>query len=464
MSLLSRLLNRLAPPPEGQRSFEGAAGGRRWAGAGEMRAANAAALAARGPLKSRARYQAENHPLAASAVGVWTAGLVGTGFRPQPQDADPAVRAELGRRWYAWADTAGGDDGSLLAVLELAARGIIRDGEALARLELVPQGDALGLVVRLLDPEQLDPTVTRDLGHGARIVAGVEFGPEGSRLAYHVRPEPIDLPFASVAPPVRIPADEVLHAFARHWPGQVRGVSALAPVLAKLNELDATSDALQMRLKTEALFTGFVRDLEGGAGGLASGAGPVAGLELEPGSLVNLPPGTDITFSSPSAGSANVVDFLRAQQREVAAGVGLLYEQLTGDLSATNYSSARFGLLEHRRRLRLLQRTVLVDQLLAPLWRRFVELAEHNLWVPPGTAAGPAPRWVLPGFEATDPEKEVRADALAVENRFKSRVEVIESRGLDIDELDAEIAADRFRPPAAASAATAARPAEETAP
>lgn len=161
---------------------------------------------------------------------------------------------------------------------------------------------------------------------------------------------------------------------------------------------------------------------------------------------------------------ADVVDFLRAQQREVAAGVGLLYEQLTGDLSATNYSSARFGLLEHRRRLRLLQRTVLVDQLLAPLWRRFVELAEHNRWVPPGTAAGPAPRWVLPGFEATDPEKEVRADALAVENRFKSRVEVIESRGLDIDELDAEIAADRFRPPAAARAVTAAPPAEETAP
>ena len=71
---------------------------------------------------------------------------------------------------------------------------------------------------------------------------------------------------------------------------------------------------------------------------------------------------------------------------------------------------------------------------------------------------------MLPGFEATDPEKEVRADALAVENGFKSRVEVIESRGLDIDELDAEIAADRFRPPAAARAVTAAPPAEETAP
>lgn len=58
-------------------------------------------------------------------------------------------------------------------------------------------------------------------------------------------------------------------------------------------------------------------------------------------------------------------------------------------------------------------------------------------------------RWIFPGFEMQDPEKEIRADAEAVANGFKSRAEVVHARGLDIDEIDAELRTDTFVPRAA---------------
>lgn len=435
--------------PVARRSYEGAAGGRRWDRAGEMRGPNASGLADRATLMRRARHQVANHPLAAQGVEVLVSGLVGTGFTPQPQHPSEAVRKALGLAWYDFAADAGG--ASLLAVLGLVARCWVRDGEAFVRMELREERGRMVLRLRLLDPEQIDPSLTRDLGNGSRIVAGIEFDAAGDVVACHVR-ELIDLPFATIAPPVRIPADEILHVFDPKFPGQVRGVSALAPVLLRLHDYDGASDALMVKLKTEALMAGFIRDQDGGSGGLGGQtAGDVMKTEFEPGTLVNLPPGTDITFSSPGAGNADVVGFLKTQQREIASGLGMLYEQLTGDLSATNYSSARFGLLEFRRRIRLRQQSVLVDRFLGPLWRRFCEVSAANGVISArdfdrDPAAFYATRWIFPAFEMQDPEKEIRADALAVANGFKSRAEVVQSRGLDIDEVDAELAADTFTP------------------
>lgn len=447
---ISRMFGKVGRAVPARRSFEGAAGGRRWDGAGEMSGPNIRGLAARGPLMRRARYQAANHPLAAQGVEVLTAALVGVGFTPQAQHPDAAIRRELGLAWHDFAQDVG-QGASLLAVLEQAVRGVVRDGEAFVRMELRERRGRLSMRLQLLDPEQIDPSLTRDLGDGRRIVAGVEIDAAGDVAAFHVR-EPLDVPFATIAPPVRVPAEEILHLFEARYPGQVRGVSALAPVLLRLHDYDATADALLVKLKTESLLAGFIRDQDGGAAGLTGArAGDVLQTSLEPGTLVNLPPGTDISFSSPNAGGADATGFLRSQQREIAAGLGLLYAQLTGDLSDTNYSSARFGLIQFRRRIRLTQRTVLVDRFLGPLWRTFLDMQAANGRIPAadydrGPEAFHAVKWTFPAFEAQDPEKEVRADALAVANGFRSRPDVVESHGRDIDELDAEIAADTFTP------------------
>jgi capsid protein len=58
---------------------------------------------------------------------------------------------------------------------------------------------------------------------------------------------------------------------------------------------------------------------------------------------------------------------MRVQLHAIAAGVGLTYELLTGDLSQVNYSSIRAGLLEFRRRMEALQWQLLVPGLCRPV-------------------------------------------------------------------------------------------------
>ena len=104
---------------------------------------------------------------------------------------------------------------------------------------------------------------------------------------------------------------------------------------------------------------------------------------FEPGMIEYLEPGRDVKFASPSA-SGGYAEYMRMQLHAIAAGVGLTYELLTGDLSQVNYSSIRAGLIEFRRRMEALQWQLLVPGLCQPVWRRFVLAAQAAGKLPDG--------------------------------------------------------------------------------
>jgi capsid protein len=55
---------------------------------------------------------------------------------------------------------------------------------------------------------------------------------------------------------------------------------------------------------------------------------------LEPGSMIKLEPGENVEFTEPPATDAAFDPFVRTQLRRIAAGLGIPYELLSGDLSA----------------------------------------------------------------------------------------------------------------------------------
>ena len=243
-----------------------------------------------------------------------------------------------------------------------------------------------------------------------------------------------------------------MQLFAPVVAGQLRGVSWFAPVLLKLADLDSAMDAQLMRQKVAALLAGFVIDPDGTAGGFdgtRDGAGNLEG-GLEPGTLKILAPGQDVRFSDPAKVGAEVVSFLTITAREIAAGLGVPYEALTGDLSGVNYSSIRAGLVAFRRRAEALQHHVLVFQFCRPIWRRFVaaEVLSGRL-AAPGFTHDPEPflaaRWITPRTEWVDPAKDVGAEIAAIGAGLMSRREAVAARGYDLEALDAEIVADTAR-------------------
>ncbi len=62
----------------------------------------------------------------------------------------------------------------------------------------------------------------------------------------------------------RVSADEILHSYKCDRPGQVRGVSWLAPVLIALKDLGDFEDAQLLKQKLSACYAVFIRYMDAG--------------------------------------------------------------------------------------------------------------------------------------------------------------------------------------------------------
>ena len=452
MSFLSRLIpynvfRNPAGPATATRSF-GVTGGRRGWGMGTFGRINSEVAAAAPRLRSTASYLAMNNPWISQAEANWAGALVGSGIVPTPKHADVAIRRALIEMWNRFVEEADADGRTdFYGLLVDIARSLIINGEAFIQILMTEEGPRL----RLIPVELVDESMTRELGGGAVIERGIEFDTEGRCAAYWIRPSRVSDQFATYAPPVCIPADQVIHVMKPLAAGQVRGVSWLAPIILPASEFDQLCDALLLGVKIAAMHAGFLVDQSGTAGEPYTGeeAGGILETGLEPGTLKRLPTGIDVKFNTPSQ-TQEVAAFLRLNLQQLAAGLGLPEHLLSGDLTGANYSSMRAGLLPFRQRVEQIQYGILVPQLLRPIWRRVVTWGVLS-----GELAAPAfeanPRdylaceWLPPAFMQVDPAKQVEADVAEMNAGLTSRRKLVAARGWALEDLDAEIAADTFK-------------------
>nr|MBL4538069.1 phage portal protein [Oceanicaulis sp.] len=444
-ALLSRALDALGAPPSPPqtetRSLEAAGGGRRWKDSPGVRDGAQVAHGAGATVAMRAQAYVLNNPHGARAVESLVSSIVGEGFTPRSMHPSEAMRDRLARAFWELAD-------------DIDAEGMTDFGglKASAVRDMVIFGEAVFIwtgqnTLRRLHPEQLDRAKTARLETSV-IVQGVEFDLRtGQRIAYWLRPyAPGDSLAGLPGPSVRYPAGEVLHMFRPLMPGQVRGLSWFAPVLLTAHELAQLMDAMLVRAKVAALHTGFITDTDGAPPYEGEQTGGTFEASLEPGAMINLPPGKSIEFSEPPD-AGNTPAFAAEMLRMIAVGTGVTYEQLTGDYSKVNYSSARAALLEFQRFIRSVQHHTVVHQFCRPVWARFMRWQVLRGGVPASAyqrdrASLLAVKWLPPAFPWVDPEKDAKAAILEMENHLRSRAEIVAERGYDVERLDQEIAAD----------------------
>ncbi len=436
MSLLSRILATRDAKPAATRSYEGATPSARRFGAGAATFGPWAseASAAREPLQRRARHFHENNPLAHSGVSAWVNAAVGAGITATSQHPDPDTRKILDREFRRWTRRADLESRSNFEGLQAATVKAERiDGEALFRWV----GDRL----QQIPAEQLDMAMTRDLGAGRIIVNGVELDADGRRVAYWIHPAKPSDQFPTYAPPVRVPAEDVIHVFRPTGPGAVRGVSALAPILLRLAELDATEDAYQVAAKVSAMLSVILSNQND-----VSGEDPLPdGQGLEPGAILKLAGGWNVDTIAPQQ-AQQIGDFLSHMTRTIAAGLDVPEHLLTGDMRQANYSSLRAALVAFRQKIEAYQFNCLVPQMLDPVWRRVVGTAvlsgridsdlDDDLF---------AVEWIPPAQPWVDPLKDANATLALLKGGLMSRRQAVAQLGYSIDELDSEIAADKER-------------------
>lgn len=404
-------------------------------------------------LRSRSRDMVRKNPYAANIIDTIVSNCVGTGIKLQSKAKNGEFRKKVQELWLKWTDEADNSRTSdFYGLQSLVCRSMVEGGECFVRLRTrkPEDGFSVPLQLQILESEHLDNKSSQTLANGNVIRSGIEFNQLGQREAYYLfREHPGD---SNLGESVRVPANDVLHIYKPLRPGQIRGEPWLSTVLLKLYELDQYDDAELVRKKTAAMFAGFITRLDSEAnimGESESNEHGVALSGLEPGTMQLLDPGEDIKFSEPSDVGGSYEAFMRQQLRAIAIGMGITYEQLTGDLTNVNYSSIRAGLIEFRRRCAMLQHNIMVFQFCRPVWERWVELAtlSGKLSIVKGTTNESLKevKWIPQGFDWVDPLKDQQAQQMAVRNGFKSRSEVVSELGYDVEEIDQEIAEDQKR-------------------
>lgn len=382
-------------------------------------------------LRARSRDLVRNNAFASRAVAAVVQNAVGTGIVAR---TPVGFVAEMWRRWIEICDA----DGMLdwYGLQALVARSVVESGECLVRFRPRRPEDGIKppLQLQVLEPEYLDASKHGQTDTGYAI-SGIQYDLIGRRVGYWLyswhpgeRLPGVGMPTSSL-----VPASDVLHVYRKDRSGQERGVPWLAPVIMRIRDLDDYEEAELVRKKIEACFAAFVI---GGDPARTLGAArtDVSGQRIEqfePGMITYLADTEDVRFATPQP-SAGYPEYVRHQLRAIAAGLGMPYEVLTGDLSQTNYSSIRAGMLEFRRMIDQFRWQVLIPQLCQPVWRRFLQAL--------GVDDDVAVTWTPPRWEWVDPAKEAAAVETNIRNGLLTWREAVSEMGYDPDEQLAEIA------------------------
>jgi lambda family phage portal protein len=423
-----------------QRHYEASATGRRTQGWYRTTTdANAAIGPSLAKLRDAARDLVRNNPYAASALATIVDHAVGWGI----------VAATKHDAWLRWTESTAIDaDGrhDLAGLEKLVLRTVVESGEVLVRRRVrrLEDGFPLPLQLQVLEPDFLDTNKeAASLPNGGRIVQGVEFDVLGKRAAYWLfRSHPgsacsiVSTIFSGASS--RVPAEDVLHIFEAGRPGQVRGPSWFAPVLLRFKDFDEFEDATLMKQKIAACLAVITSDVDGSAPPLGTADDTVTPSvdSLEPGMILNVPPGRDIHVVTPPA-VTDYAGYSKTLLRAVATGLGVTYEDLTGDYENLPFSAARMSRLRHQARVDDWRWRLLVPQFLNPVWAWAMQTATIL-----GMPVFETTEWTAPPLPMIEPDKEGLAIQRNIRTGITTLSEEIRARGYNRDQFLDELQAD----------------------
>lgn len=445
----------IAPKPRGRSAFAGGFNSRLtsdWIFAGR-RSAKQDTLTDMRVVRDRAREMVRNSPLMARFVQMVAENVVGPyGIRLQAKNMKKDGSAlfdeandQIEAAWEEWCRPENCDAArrqSLTELLSLAVSGQAMDGELMIRLRSGTQPNGWGLSLQLLDPDLLDETWNRPPEPNLNaIYQGVEIDAIGVQVAYWMwTRHPTDPTFDRER--VRIPADEIIFEFESYRQGQVRGMSRFAPIMQQAKMLDGYHEAELVAARVASATMATIElDKDAPAPDASVGTSEIP-MEVEPGAMLRLGQGEKLAVWHAEHPSGAFGEFTRTMLHMLAAGLGVSYMTLTGDLSQTSYSSGRMGMIAERDHWKREQRK-LIEHVLDRVYRRWIRAAivskkdllpaldyDATRWY--------AVKWQARGFVSVDPMKETEAALLEINAGTKSLTQLAAEAGRDLEEVIAE--------------------------
>ncbi|MEO3997190.1 phage portal protein [Mesorhizobium sp. CAU 1732] len=418
------------------RAYAAAKHGRRNKGwSGRATSANAEVGSSLRELRNRSREFVRDSWAGQRMLDVLVSHSVGTGIVTVSDTGNDRVDNSVKLVFEEWSEQA-----DIEGVLDwpgmqaLSVRSMIEGGDTVVRHIDIPLNDAGRTVpVRLLglESDQIDTTRDGMSGSGSRL--GVELGEWGRRKGlWLLDNHPGEFTAASTASAL-VGWNDLAHLYRPLRFGQVRGVPWFSSILLTARELQDIVEATLVKMRVEASFGGFIKRTSAGHSPLVAKTDDKSDkpiTRIEPGMIVDIGDG-EISFANPSSQTA-FGEVYMASNMAMAAGAGITYDQLTGDLRNANYSSLRAGKIEFRRLVEQTQWTILVPRLIAPTKRRVLDRAIlAGRLKSRDRQGGYRLKHIMPAVEPIDPKKDLEADILACRSGRLAPQEFIGAWGRD---------------------------------
>jgi lambda family phage portal protein len=344
------------------------------------------------------------------------------------------------------------DDMTLNEGGRLTLRSMARDGDVFVKWVVDPSINKFGFALQLLEADMCDDyknDLQRDLAGkvGAQVRMGVEVDRFYRATNYWIlKDHPGDQQWWNAQGywSERHPAAEFLHPFHRTRITQCRDVTWLCGIMRDLKMLDGYDEAAIVAARTGAAKMGFLTRDYNEAGPPMTGDeqsddtmdGDKA-MDAEAGLIEDMSqtPGLKFQGWDPAYPHEQYEPFIKTRLRRISAGLDMSYYAVANDLTDVNFSSIRAGLLEDRERFKSWQ-TSWISKFETPVFLKFVEIGLLTGTITEPLSGAALPFSKLEKFKKhkfrprrwpwVDPEKDVSADEKAVNNRFKSRAQVIE--------------------------------------
>lgn len=446
--------------------YDAAGRGRRMAGWNPPSTGPNLAVSGLQTIRNRARDSSRNDWSGESAVTKWQSNLVGIGITPRwKRIKSKTRRAEINDLWNDWSQVCDADGVlNVYGLQSLVVRSWLDGGECFARRRprFLDEDLPVPLQVQLLEADMvplLDTDSYTGLPVNHVIRSGIEFNKRGKRVAYWFHKQHPGDGGATFTENdlVRVAASEVAHIFRPIRPGQLRGVSLLAPILARLRNIENYDDATLERQKLANMIVGFIkRELPPLAGD--ADVNPLSGAEMEvegdgspllgiqPGLIQELDDGQSIDWSNPPEAGTTYSDYMRTQHMGTAAAAGLPYELFAGDLLNISDRTLRIAVNEMRRLAEQQQWQIVIPMFCQRVIDWFTEAAllANKVGldeVDDVRRVEHAPH----GWPDIHPTQDIEGRKIAVDAGFRSRASVVGAAGDDVDAVDEERQVDDKR-------------------
>ncbi|KAF1017678.1 MAG: hypothetical protein GAK31_00946 [Stenotrophomonas maltophilia] len=257
----------------------------------------------------------------------------------------------------------------------------ITDGEFMLRKYVGKDAGKYGFQLGVIDPVRCPVDYDRfDLAEGGFIRHGIEFSRNGRPVAYHFVDQSPSKSWNAYTYAgrsfIRIAAEEIIHGFRVEISGQKRGLPWLSTGLFRLKQMGSYEDAAIINARIGAakmsIFT------------FDEGNGPECNdfkerdalpeITADPGTFLYGPNGATLHKFDPTYPSGEFAAFIKQMLHSFAAGGGVSYHTLSGDLESVNFSSIRQGTLDEREHFKEMQEW-LVEELAEPVNDAWLEQA-----------------------------------------------------------------------------------------